>query len=167
MTSRATLLVVLAAILFAHRAPALVSSEAALPGAATVDDVLEAVFRHHVEELLDAEARKQGTVLCLAIDPGGAPQSVSREFLARFRAEPSVRRAAECEARPEGASTLSRPRPAIIVTAGPIDWVAADEAWVTASCFRSRESTRRWQYRVVREAEGWVSLGPIVKLAPA
>ena len=166
MNKRARLLLVLAMILLASRESPFVRSDAALPGPRTVDDVLEAVFRHHLEELLDAEARKQGTVLCLAVDPGGAPQSVSREFLARFRAEPSVRRAAECEARPEGASTLSRPRPAIIVTAGPIEWVASDEAWVTASCFRSRESTRRWQYRVVREAEGWVSLGPIIKQAP-
>jgi hypothetical protein len=167
MNKRTRVLLLLAATLIASREPPFVRSDAALPGARTEDDVLEAVFRHHIEELLDVEARRQGTVLCLAVDPGGAPQSVSREFLARFRGEPSVRRGAECEARPEGASTLSRPRPAIIVTAGPIDWVAADEAWVTASCFRSRESTRRWQYRVVREAEGWVSLGPIVKLAPA
>jgi len=158
--------VVLAMLLAAREAP-IVRSDGLPPGPRTVDDVLEAVFRQHVDELLDAEARGRGTVLCLAIDPGGAPQSASREFLLRFRAEPSVRRAAECEARPEGAVTLSRPQPAIIVTAGPIEWVAADEAWVTASCFRSRESTRRWQYRVVREAEGWVSLGPIIKQAPA
>src|SRR5207247_2827517 len=117
--------------------------------------------RHHIGELLDVEARKRGTVLCLAVDPGGAPQSVSREFLLRFRTEPSVRRAAECEARPEGAMTLSRPQPAIIVTAGPIEWVAADEAWVTASCFRRRASTRRWPDRVVREADGRASLGAI------
>jgi len=167
MTRTAAVPVVLVAMLLAAREPTLVRSDGLAPGPRTVDDVLEAVFRHHVKELLDVEARQQGTVLCLAVDPGGAPQSVSREFLLRFRTEPSVRRAAECEARPEGAMTLSRPQPAIIVTAGPIEWVAADEAWVTASCFRSRESTRRWQYRVVREAEGWVSLGPIIKQAPA
>lgn len=167
MTRRTAVPLVLTAMFLATREPAFVRSDAPLPGPRTVDDVLEAVFRQHVEELLDLEARKRGTVLCLAVDPGGAPQSVSREFLVRFRGEPSVRRAAECEARPEGAFTLSQPRPAIIVTAGPIDWVAADEAWVTASCFRSRESTRRRQYRVVREAGGWVSLGPLIKQAPA
>lgn len=137
---------------------------AAGPGAA--DDVLEAVFRQQVEDLLDKEARSQGVVLCLAVDPGGAPQSVSREFLARFRAEPSVRRAAECEARPEGAVTLGLAHPAVIVTAGPIEWIKADEAWVTVGRFRSREDNRRWPYRVVLEPTGWVSLGPIVKLAP-
>jgi hypothetical protein len=131
------------------------------------DDVLEAVFRQQVEDLLDGEERARGVVICLAIDPGRAPQSVSREFLARFRAEPSVRRAAECEARPEGAVTLGRPRPAVIVTAGPIEWIAADEAWVTVSRFRSRENNRQWPYRVVREPTGWVSLGPIIKQAPS
>src|SRR5262245_61834734 len=64
------------------------------------EDVLEAAFRQQVHEVLDPEARARGTVVCLRVDPGGAPQSVTREFLLRFRGEPSVRRAAECEARP-------------------------------------------------------------------
>lgn len=144
-----------------------VRSDAAAGRAAAADDILEAVFRQQVEDLLDTDARARGIVLCLAVDPGRAPQSVSREFLARFRAEPSVRRAAECEARPEGAVTLGRPHPAVIVTAGPIEWIKADEAWVTVSRFRSRENNRRWPYRVVREPTGWVSLGPIIKLAPS
>ena len=71
------------------------------------------------------------------------------------------------EARPEGAVTLDRPHPAVIVTAGPIDWIASDEAWVTVSRFRSLENNRRWQYRVVHEPTGWVSLGPIIKQSPS
>jgi hypothetical protein len=144
----------------------LVRSDAAA-GPALADEILEAVFRQQIEDLLDTEARSRGIVLCLAVDPGAAPQSVSREFLARFRAEPSVRRAAECEARPEGALTLGRALPAVIVTAGPIEWIAADEAWVTVSRFRSLENNRRWPYRVVHEPTGWVSLGPIIKQAPS
>src|SRR5262245_42917603 len=62
------------------------------------DDVFEAVFRQQVAELLDAEARASGVLLCLEVDPGGAaPQTVDREFLARLRDEASVRRGAECE----------------------------------------------------------------------
>lgn len=141
-----------------------VRSDAA--GPATADEILEAVFLQQVEDLLDKEARSRGVVLCFAVDPGGAPQSVSREFLARFRAEPSVRRSAECEARPDGAVTLGLAHPAVIVTAGPIEWIKADEAWVTVSRFRSRENNRRWPYRVVLEPTGWVSLGPIIKQAP-
>src|SRR5262249_61350131 len=36
------------------------------------NEVLEAVFRQQVAELLDTEARKSGVVLCLEVDPGGA-----------------------------------------------------------------------------------------------
>jgi hypothetical protein len=158
------LLLALLALLIGRDLPR-VRSDATGPGAA--DDVLEAAFRQQVEDLLDADARSRGIVLCLAVDPGGAPQSVSREFLARFRNEASVRRAAECEARPEGAVTLGHARPAVIVTAGPIEWIAADEAWVTVSRFRSLEDNRRWPYRVVHEPTGWVSLGPIIKQAPS
>src|SRR5260370_12570927 len=129
MMRRSAVPLVLAAMLLATREPAFVRSDAPLPGPRTVDDVLEAVFRQHVEELLDPEARKRGTVLCLAVDPGGAPQSVSREFLVRFRTEPSVRRAAECEARPEGAFTLRHPRPAIILTAHPTPCFTPHQPW--------------------------------------
>ena len=162
---RALLTTLLAAVLLAENGSREARSDA--PGRAAADDVFEAVFRQHVEELLDPEARSRGTSLCLGVDPGGAPQSVSREFLDRFRDEPTVRRSAECEARPAGAVTLGVAGPAVIVTAGPIEWVAADEAWVTVSCFWSRARTRRWQYRVVREPTGWVSLGPIIRQAPA
>jgi hypothetical protein len=163
---RPALFVLAAALLAGHETP-LVRSDVATPSQGTADDVFEAAFRGQIEDLLDSEARARGLVLCLAVDPGGAPQSVSREFLRRFRTERSVRRGAECEARSTGAITLAPRGPAIIVTAGPIEWVAADEAWVTVSRFPNREAARRWQYRVVRETAGWVCLGPIIKQAPA
>src|SRR5712692_7606343 len=37
--------------------------------------VLEAVFRQQVKEWLDTSERSRGTVVCLAIDTGEAPQS--------------------------------------------------------------------------------------------
>lgn len=129
--------------------------------------VLEAVFRQQVEEHLDATERARGTVVCIAIDPGGAAQSPSREFMARLANEPSVRRAAECDARPKGAVEAMTLRPAVIVTAGPIDWIAADEAWVAVSYFRTARSSALRRYRVVRERGGWVSLGPILRDGPA
>jgi hypothetical protein len=124
--------------------------------------VLEAAFRQQIEEHLDASARAARTVVCLAIDPGGAPQSPSRELMARLAKEPAVRRAAECDPRPKGAVEATTLRPAVIVTAGPIDWVAADEAWVAVSYFRSARRSAHRRYRVVRERDGWVSLGPIL-----
>jgi hypothetical protein len=128
--------------------------------------VLVAVFRQQVQEHLDPTEKARGTVLCLAIDPGGAPQSPSRELMSRLASEPTVRRAAECDARPDGAVEATTRRPAILVTAGPIEWVAEDEAWVVVSYFRSAARSARRRYRVVREHEGWVSLGQILLDGP-
>jgi hypothetical protein len=53
------------------------------------------------------------------------------------------------------------------VTAGPIDWVADDEARVSVTYFRTASRSARRTYRVVREPSGWVSLGPILLDGPA
>jgi len=140
---------------------------AAIVDSAKEDAVLEAAFRQQIQEHLDATERARRTVVCLAIDPGGAPQSPSREFMARLAGERAVRRAAECEARPTGAVESMTLRPAVIVTAGPIEWIADDEAWVAVSYFRSASQSAHRRYRVVREREGWVSLGPILLDGPA
>ncbi len=128
--------------------------------------VLEAAFRQQVQEHLDATERARRTVVCVAIDPGGAAQSPSREFMARLAGDPSVRRAAECDPRPTGAVESMTLRPAVIVTAGPIEWIADDEAWVAVSYYRSASQSAGRRYRVVREREGWVSLGPILLDGP-
>jgi len=128
--------------------------------------VFEATLRQQIDEHLDATARGQGTVICFGINPGGAAQSPSREFMARFKGEAAARRLAECEPRPTGAVEVMTRRPAFIVTAGPIDWVAEDEAWVTVTSFRSRSRSWLRRYRVVLERDGWVSLGPILLDAP-
>jgi hypothetical protein len=130
------------------------------------DAVLEAAFRQQIQEHLDATERARRTVVCLAIDPGGAAQSPSREFMARLAGERSARRAAECDPRPTGAVESMTLRPAVIVTAGPIEWIADDEAWVAVSYFRSASQSARRKYRVVREREGWISLGPILLDGP-
>jgi hypothetical protein len=127
-----------------------------------------AVFRQQKTELLDAEARAQGTLLCLAVDPGGAPQSISPETLRELRLGPAVRRGAECEVRRTRAVEIATGRSAILVAAGPIEWVKADEAWVTVTQTWSASRSLRRPYRVVREPDGsWTSLGPILKGAPA
>jgi len=128
--------------------------------------VFEAVFRQQIAEHLDETERARGTVLCLSIDPGGAPQSPSRELMRRFWREPSVRRAAECDTRPSGAIEATTFRPAIIVTAGPVEWIDDDEAWVAVAYFRSARQSAHRRYRVVREQQGWVSLGPIILDTP-
>jgi hypothetical protein len=149
-------------------AAACVTAPSAAPAAdlARETAVLVAVVRQQVREHLDAAERARGTVLCIAIDPGGAAQSPGEDFMARLAEEPSVRRAAGCDARPRGAVEAMTLRPAIIVTAGPIEWMADDEAWVAVAYFRSATYSAQRRYRVVREREGWVSLGPILLDGP-
>ena len=53
--------------------------------------MLVAVFRQQIREHLDATERARRTVVCIAIDPGGAAQSPSREFMARLAGEPARR----------------------------------------------------------------------------
>jgi hypothetical protein len=69
---------------------------------------------------------------------------------------------------PGRAVEIATRRPAIVVTVGPIEWVKADEAWVTVTQTWSASKSLRRPYRVVREPDGaWTSLGPILKGAPA
>jgi hypothetical protein len=135
--------------------------------AAEESPVFEAVFRQQLHEHLDAAARARGTLLCLGIDPGQAPQSPNREFMARFKDEPAVRRLTECEARPAGAVEGTTLRPAVIVVAGPIEWREADDVEVVVRYFRDREHSAERRYRVVHEPGGWVALGPILLDGPA
>ncbi len=150
--------------------PLLLVAAQAAPGATAADleaQLFAAVFRQQKTELLDAEARAQGLVLCLAIDPGDAPQSVSALTLKQLGLGPTVRRGAECEVRRNRAVEIATKRTAVVVTAGPIEWVKADEAWVTVTETWSASRSSRRPYRVVREPDGaWTSLGPILKGAP-
>jgi hypothetical protein len=156
----------LSVVVFAVLA-AVASRPSLAAGPSEEDDVFEAVFRQQVAELLDAEARASGVLLCLEVDPGGAaPQTVDREFLARFRDEASVRRGAECEVGKARAREIASGRPAIVVTAGPIDPVAADEVWVTVVQRYRRGHSFKREYRVVRERTRWISLGEIFRGLP-
>ena len=134
---------------------------------ATEAAVFEAAFRQQFELLLDSSARAKGMVVCLAIDPGGAPQSASKEFVARLARERAVRRAAECDRRPAGAVERMTLRPATILTVGPAEWRADDEAWVDVAVYRSARESNRRKYRIVLERGVWVSLGPIFLDGPA
>jgi hypothetical protein len=128
--------------------------------------VFLAVFQQQIQEHLDATERARGTVICFAFDPGGAPQDPSRELMKHLAGEPQARRAGECDPRRKGAVEATTLRPAIIVTAGPIEWIAADEAWVTVRFYRSARRSALRRYRVVRELQSWVSLGQILLDGP-
>src|SRR5712664_3395537 len=83
--------------------------------------VFAAAARQQMDEHLDDAARARGTVVCVGINPGEAPQSPSREFLSRLGRDKVVRRLSECEPRPKGAVESTTMRPAVIVTVGPIE----------------------------------------------
>jgi hypothetical protein len=128
--------------------------------------VFAAAARQQIDEHLDEAARARGTVICVGINPGEAPQSPSREFMSRLGRDKVVRRLSECEPRPKGAVEATTSRPAVIVTVGPIEWRADDEAWVTVTYFRTKTQSAIRRYRVVHEDTGWVSLGQIILDAP-
>jgi len=136
-------------------------------GQASEEAVFEAVLREQIEEYLDGSARRAGTVICLAVNQGTGPQSARPQLMKRFASDRAVRPAAACDPRPEGAIEGMTRMPAVVLTAGPIDWVAEDEAWVSATYFRSARSSASRRYRVVRQSGGWVSLGPILLDGPA
>src|SRR5204863_9495245 len=121
--------------------------------------VFTAAVRQQLQGHLDTDARVRGMVVCVGINPGEAPQSPSREFMAGLGRNNALRRLTECEPRPKGAVESTTLRPAVIVTVGPIDWRADDDAWVTVTYFRSRTQSATRKYRVVQEQSGWVSLG--------
>ena len=125
------------------------------------DGVLLAVLHQVAEEMVEGDG-----VACLSVDPGGAPQSIGEDLLDSFADLPFVRRGAECEERENGAVELATDRPAVLITAGPIEWVEDDEAWVTVRYFRTAVLSAERLYRAVREESGWVCLGQIVKMAP-
>jgi hypothetical protein len=131
------------------------------------DAVLAAVLSQVADEMIDESLRAEGGVACLSIDPGGAPQSISSEFLEELDPRPFLRRGAECEERPDGAVELATERPAVLITAGPIEWVAEDDAWVTVRYYRTNLLSAQRLYRAVREKSGWVSLGQIIQMSPA
>jgi hypothetical protein len=126
------------------------------------DAILVAVLRQVAEAMVE-----EGGVACLAVDPGGASQSIDSEELESFADLPYVRRGAECEERESGAVEIATDRPAVLITAGPIEWVSDDEVWVTVRYFRTAVHSAQRLYRAVREESGWVSLGQIVRMAPA
>jgi hypothetical protein len=133
----------------------------------TEDAVLAAVLSQVADDMADDSFRAEGGVVCLSIDPGGAPQSVTPEFLAQLDHRPFLRRGAECERRPDGAVEIATDLPAVLIAAGPIDWVKDDEAWVTVRYFRTSLLSAQRLYRAVREESGWVSLGQVIQMSPA
>ena len=162
MAEKATLTLLVILLVLARVGPS-----SAQPSGTEEDTVLVAVLSQVADEMIDDTLRAEGGVACLSIDPGGAPQSVPPELLARLDPRPFLRRGAECERRPEGAVEIATDRPAVLITAGPIDWREDDDAWVTVHYFRTALLSAQRLYRAVRESSGWVCLGQVIEMSPA
>jgi hypothetical protein len=145
---------------------ALVGVGCAKRSSAIVDDVREAVFREQLRFWLDENARLSQTVVCLSVEDGGVDRSVASDYLARFRGERAARRLDDCVARPSAAVERSTGHPAVLVSAGVVTWQSEAEAWVATRYYRSGVISGVRTLRVVREADGWVCLGQVVKDGP-
>jgi hypothetical protein len=143
----------------------LLSVRAHAPDEWTAEErVLLAMFEQQVPRVRAAFPGEEVWV-CLLVDTGGAPQDPSRRILDALP-RGRLRRGAQCEARGEGAVELATGAPAALLTVGPVEWIADDEAWVKVSRFRDRRRLATATHRVVREHGRWVALGPILKQSP-
>ncbi|MCG6920993.1 MAG: hypothetical protein LJF15_07915 [Acidobacteria bacterium] len=162
MTEKTTLSLLAMLLVLARVGPS-----SAQPSVEAEDAVLVAVLSQVADEMIDDTLRAEGGVACLSIDPGGARQSVPPDLLARLDPRPFLRRGAECERRPAGAVEIATDRPAVLITAGPIEWREGDDAWVTVSYFRTPLLSAQRVYRAVREESGWVCLGQVIQMSPS
>jgi hypothetical protein len=124
-------------------------------------DVLEATLRYEIVQFLEYEDRD--ALVCLGLDRDvGELADPDREFLRRLADRPEVRRKSECAAGPKGVLESRSGKAAVILGAGPVEWMGDDEAHVKGYFFRSEFGTARPVYRVVRESDRWVVLGPFL-----
>ena len=144
---------------------ALVAGVACSPPPAPEGDVASlvhaAVLRYEAKQFLSEDRLPA----CFAIHgaPGGMDARV-REAL--HPTLPGLRPAEAC-AVVEGEVYLAGSRvPAALLTSGPIRWIAHDEAEVHGGFTRTRSSSQRPVYRVVRDGGRWVCLGPVVTGVP-
>ena len=151
-----TVLVMCCVLFFACDAPADSSAE---------DDVMVAALEAEIRLALKDATPRQTPVVCVEIDPGEAPQSPSKEFVARLKhLAPHVVRSGECEVDETGVFDRDTRQPALKVTAGPVDWLRADEAEIAVTLTHSTTDSIPHRYRVAREGGRWTCLGQVMKM---
>ena len=120
-----------------------------------------AVLRYEAKQFISGERLP----ICVRIH-GQAGEIGAAVRDALHQSLPDIRSAEAC-AIVEGDVYLAGSRvPAALLTSGPIRWIAADEVEVAGGFARTRSSTSRPTYRVVRDGGRWVCLGPVVTGVP-
>jgi len=151
--SRAWALVALVAGLSCSRPPAPEGDAASL--------VHAAVLRYEAKQFLPED----GLPTCVAIH--GSPDGMDARVREALHPTLPGLRSAEACAVVDGEVYLACSRvPAALLTSGPIRWIADDEAEVRGGFTRTRSSSLRPLYRVVRDGGRWVCLGPVVTGVP-
>ena len=105
--------------------------------------------------------------VCLSVQAEGRLTDPSARLLRRLKDLPGLKPGSECAVQADGAVVRASGQPAMRLTVGTITWQHADDVRVEATYDRGRFSSARPTYRVVREPEGWVSLGPVMQLPVA
>ena len=136
-----------------------------LPAAPPAEDatslVHAAVLRYQAKQFLSDDRLPT----CVAIQ--GAPEGMEARVREALRPTwPDVRSSDSCALVNGDVYLVGSRVPAALLTSGPVRWIAADEAEVRGGFVRVRSSSQRPVYRVVREAERWVCLGPVVTGMP-
>jgi hypothetical protein len=153
VSARAWALVAFAAGVACSRPPA--------PESDVVPLIHAAVLRYEAKQFLSEDPLPT----CVAIH--GSPEGTDARVRETLHPTlPGIRSAEACTV-VDGDVYLAGSRvPATLLTSGPIRWIADDEAEVTGGFTRTRSSTRRPVYRVVRDGGRWVCLGPVVTGVP-
>jgi len=140
-------------------------------GAATADPAVQreaiaaAVVRYQYRQFVYGTGEK--LALCLSVQGDDGPADPSPRLLKRLRTVPRLRPGSECSSLDDQVVVTETGEPAVRLTVGAISWKRSDEVQVDAAYYRSEYSQARPTYRVVREHDGWVSLGPVMQLPVA
>jgi len=121
--------------------------------------IREAVFRFQIAFETEGDP---GRVLCLGIGNGGRRQSPAPTLMRRFADGDRVRSVASCRVQPDRVVDTETGGDATLATTGSIKRVGRSEAHVQGGYYRNARSSEHYTYRVVREEQGWVALGPIL-----
>lgn len=118
---------------------------------AETPSIIEAVLRYELRQIAARETGPEADV-CLGVREGAVLMDPKRDLLLKLGGH-RVQPQSACK----GTQTL---------VVGPVDWVRDDEVRVSGGRIRASEGETRLAYRVVREDDRWVCVGPVIALDP-
>ena len=115
--------------------------------------ITEAVLRYEVRQFAGTPHEAAGELACVGVADTEKVRDPSAELLQRLG--PRVKPRSACDA---GA--------ALLLVAGPIEWLNDSEVRVKGSFSHGTSATTRLEYRVVWETGNWKCLGPVIGYDP-